>query len=625
MRVPGNTLTFAMLNQTRPHNQPMKKQLFIPVFLFVFFCLNACKKPGDKVLHASQKALADSLSKKATAYYQTTIDSIFFYADSAYRIATEQDWPLQKAHAAVPLAEYQRRKGDYSKALEFNMEARTIYEKEGLRKLEADAMLQTSVLYKELGGEKKTREFLEKGLAECRSAGVIYRILADTLGLVNTNSNKGIIYRDISKINDSLRTIYADSALQVFQYALMLDDRSHKATEQLGKLYNNISQIYYENLKDYPTALNYLHKAVAFNKQRNNVISLTHNYGNLSEVYVRTKKLDSALYFGRESISLSKNMPHRLVNAYGQMFRVEKARGRLDSAIVWQERNYALYDSITNLKKTEQLAQVETQTRYKTKEKEANIAALNKANSSKNRSIAWLTAVLGLVALLMALLYRQFRRSQQQKREIAAQSHRLELMMKELHHRVKNNLQIVSSLLSLQTYRVQDEKALQAIKESRERVQAMSLIHQRLYKTDQITAVNIREYLTDLAEQLVSGYGYGPDQFTLNISVSDDLLDVDKALPLGLIANEVITNALKYAYHNHAHPVLHISLNNSAEALQLSIGDNGPGMDVSAWNSHSNRSFGKQLIGALGKQIRAQQHIDTTDGTRFTFTIPKAA
>jgi two-component sensor histidine kinase len=606
----------------------MKKLFFIALIALLQTWLCGCGSssvPG-KLTNAQMAAipLIDSLNSKAFAFYQVSIDTVFRYADSAYRLSVQNGLYQQKADATVHLAEYQRRKGDFSQALAYSLEARTYYHDNGLQKKEAGAMLQASVFYKEMGGEKKTRDFLNKGLAECEAAKNIYVTLADTAGLINTCSNKGIIYRDIAN-SAPANEYYFDTALIMFQQALAMQARSGKAEEQLGKLYNNISQVYNEHKKDRDTALFYLRKAVAFNKARNNRMGLTYNYGNISDVYIAKNKKDSGLFYAREMLVLSKDMPHRLVNAYGQMFDAEQALGHLDSAIVWLEKEHSLYDSITNLKKSEQLAQVETQTRYKTKEKEASIVALNSANSSKARSIGWLTVAIAAAGVLTALSFWLYRRSQKQKKQIAAQSNRLELMMKELHHRVKNNLQIVSSLLSLQTYRVQDEKALEAIKESRQRVQAMSLIHQRLYKTDNITSVNIKEYLTDLAEQLVAGYGYDKDSFTLDILVAAELLDVDKALPLGLIANEVITNALKYAYKDQRHPTLHITLTDTGEGLRLSIQDNGPGLDLVNWNSSGNRSFGKQLIGALSKQIRATHEINTASGTSFTFIIPKAA
>nr|WP_236065428.1 sensor histidine kinase [Niastella soli] len=194
--------------------------------------------------------------------------------------------------------------------------------------------------------------------------------------------------------------------------------------------------------------------------------------------------------------------------------------------------------------------------------------------------------------------------------------------MKELHHRVKNNLQIVSSLLSLQTYKVQDEEAVLVLKESQQRVQAMSFIHQRLYKTESLTAVNMKEYLTDLAESLVSSYGYTNDDFDLYISVEKEMLDIDKALPIGLIINELATNALKYAYKEVHRPSLNINITEEDTKLVCIIKDNGIGIDEQQWKQQK-KSFGKQLITALCKQLRAQQSLVVSAGTEFIITIPK--
>nr|WP_240966319.1 sensor histidine kinase [Pseudoflavitalea sp. G-6-1-2] len=198
--------------------------------------------------------------------------------------------------------------------------------------------------------------------------------------------------------------------------------------------------------------------------------------------------------------------------------------------------------------------------------------------------------------------------------------------MKELHHRVKNNLQIVSSLLSLQTNRLEDENAIAVLKESQLRVQAMSFIHQRLYKTDNITTVNMREYLTDLAESLVASYGYQRDDFDLHIDVSREFLDIDKALPAGLIINELVTNSLKYAYKGVVRPMLGISLsyNTGTDSLVIDIRDNGTGLDPEKWKKAHN-SFGKQLITALCKQLRATQQVQVENGTHFIINIPAQA
>src|SRR6185437_4848708 len=177
-----------------------------------------------------------------------------------------------------------------------------------------------------------------------------------------------------------------------------------------------------------------------------------------------------------------------------------------------------------------------------------------------------------------------------------------------LHHRVKNNLQIVSSLLGLQRYRSEDAATVSVLQESQDRVQAMSLIHQRLYNNDALNVVNIREYLVDLCESLLSSYGYDRDRFDLEISVCTDVLDIDHALPIGLIVNELVTNAFKYAYQGIERPSLRISLEREGGYLNLLVRDNGVGIDEERWRQ-GKESFGKQLIGALCKQLRATQRM----------------
>lgn len=230
---------------------------------------------------------------------------------------------------------------------------------------------------------------------------------------------------------------------------------------------------------------------------------------------------------------------------------------------------------------------------------------------------------LGIVALCLFVLglFLLFRRVRRQKRMITEQSGQLQLMMKELHHRVKNNLQIVTSLLSLQSYRLRDSEAQEAIRLSQQRVQAMSFIHQRLYAGTDTRLVNMEEYLSDLAGMLMMAYGYFKETMELTIAVSKKWLDVDKALPLGLIANEIITNAMKYAYEGVTRPALWIELSETERVMCLTIRDNGREWDTKVWKDNGG-SFGKQLIATLCKQLNARQELSVKDGSVFTFTIP---
>jgi two-component sensor histidine kinase len=311
--------------------------------------------------------------------------------------------------------------------------------------------------------------------------------------------------------------------------------------------------------------------------------------------------------------------PHRMVNAYRQLTRITKRMKEYDSALYYKELNVWIADSLSNVEKSGQIA--EMQEKYEAKEKESQISLLSESNKTQLQRI-W---ILGGAALLLAVLAGAFvwqnRRLTMQKKKIASQSERLGWMMKELHHRVKNNLQIVSSLLSLQTYRLKDEESISAIKESQLRVQAMSLIHQRLYQVQDVSMVNFKLYLDDLVETLMKAYGYGPDDFDLSVNIDNELLDVDTVMPMGLLVNEIITNSFKYAYKDVSRPLLTINMKSEEQQLQLTIADNGPGMNATGANN-IKPGFGKKLIDALTKQLRANYTVSSTQGTVYSFTIP---
>ena len=205
------------------------------------------------------------------------------------------------------------------------------------------------------------------------------------------------------------------------------------------------------------------------------------------------------------------------------------------------------------------------------------------------------------------------------KRDIAA-ARQIKLLMKELHHRVKNNLQIVSSLLSLQSFRIKDKIAADAVREGQHRIEAMSLIHQRLYTHDNITEVNIKEYVTDLSESLMQAYGHNRNNFILTLNIENEMMDVDKAIPLSLIINELVTNAFKYAYTNIAKPVLTITLTKKQNDMQLFIADNGKGLDMEAWQN--NKGYGKELVQTFVKQLDGEITVKINNGTTFTITFP---
>ncbi len=274
----------------------------------------------------------------------------------------------------------------------------------------------------------------------------------------------------------------------------------------------------------------------------------------------------------------------------------------------------------------------ELQSKYEAGIKNKQIEAQN-AQLAYNKKLNVSLTIMGATLLLIAtFIYYNLRKTYKlnktishQRDELGKQSETLAVMMKELHHRVKNNLQIVSSLLNLQSLRLTDASAIGAVQESKQRVQAMSLIHQKLYNTNDITSINMKDYIKELADFLAVSYGYNSNNFTLEINADNEWVDIDKALPLGLILNELLTNSFKYAFTGIQHPKLTVGFTRAGGNFTLEVKDNGPGIAPGRWENKSGSSFGRQLVKALCSQLRAKEKLEVVNGTSFTFTIPEAA
>ncbi|MBL0358066.1 MAG: tetratricopeptide repeat protein [Chitinophagaceae bacterium] len=561
------------------------------------------------------------LNVLAGVYNKLNIDSTLLFATQALQHAKALKDVKGEADALMNLASYYELKPDYTKGLELGLLCTNKYNSINDKKGLAQISIEIAMLYKKIGAERLTEEYIQLGLDYSKRGYNYAAAAADTLLMIFALNQAGIIFRDWGKKDG--REFYYDSAFNCYTKALSLVSAT-AGEETLGRLYNNISQVYTEYKNNPAKGLEYLLKAVDFNRQNNRLNSLSYNYGNISNVYISLGDKKKALEYAYKTLAIAQqmNLPDRLLNAYSQLSKAYEFDARFDSALYYFKRTTDIRDSLLNIEKTKQIA--DAQEKYEAVKKESRINLLDTANKAKAKNIYFLSFGLLIMAILVAAMALLYKRVTKQKLLLAEQSAKLELMMKELHHRVKNKLQIVSSLLSLQSYRMHDAEAVAAMNESRQRVQAMSLIHQRLYKTDMLTAVNIKEYITDLTSSLMAAYGYNADDFELQLTIEKELLDVEKALPIGLILNEVITNAFKYAYKDIAAPSLQIVLNENSGNIQLTVKDNGIGINTENWNKKSV-SFGKQLISSLCKQLRAQQQVTSESGTALTFIIPVKA
>jgi two-component sensor histidine kinase/AmiR/NasT family two-component response regulator len=222
-------------------------------------------------------------------------------------------------------------------------------------------------------------------------------------------------------------------------------------------------------------------------------------------------------------------------------------------------------------------------------------------------------------------LQREVEERKQAEKQIRAALREKEVLLQEVHHRVKNNLQVISSLLDMQSYYAQDPQAAHALQESQSRIKAMALVHERLYRSSDLASVDAREYIRSIADYLFGLYANPAKSIDLNVEVDDISLDLDTAIPCGLIANELISNALKYAFRNvgecsgEVRVALHSGTN---DTMQLTVSDSGVGLPPGVTPA-TGQSLGLRLVHMLAQELGGTIELQTGEGTTITITFPK--
>ncbi len=194
------------------------------------------------------------------------------------------------------------------------------------------------------------------------------------------------------------------------------------------------------------------------------------------------------------------------------------------------------------------------------------------------------------------------------------------VLLKEVHHRVKNNLQIIASLLSLQSNQIDDEETLALFANSENRVRAMATIHERLYLSEDLAKIDFGGYIESLVEGLLASYKTSQD-ISLMTAVDEVTLDLDQAIPCGLMINELVSNSLKYAYVNGEQGILEVRMGTTADGYRMSVRDNGVGFPADI-DFRKSPSLGLQLINTLTHQLRGSIEMINHHGTEFIIEFP---
>ncbi|RZJ51991.1 MAG: sensor histidine kinase [Flavobacterium sp.] len=394
----------------------------------------------------------------------------------------------------------------------------------------------------------------------------------------------------------------------------------------------------YHELKDKVQTEKYFKEMDYYAKQLNNSETfreIAHGYTLMALFYIETDRPNEAKLITDKVLGLFK-IHHKTYNSQAfqeLLYKTDSINKDYKSALTYFNNFKRISDSTSHVSKDKQIEELKIE--YETKTKEQEIKLLNKESdlqetALKKSKLLNNVSIWSLVLLLIiiGLLYSRYRLKQrnnvkleQKEKEISKANSNLrhlldekEWLLKEIHHRVKNNLQTVISLLNSQSAYLENDMALSAIKNSQHRIHSMSLIHQKLYNSENISTINMPNYIKELVEYLKNSFSIGQRvRFELKITPLE--LDVAQAVPIGLILNEAITNSIKYAFPNDATGMIYVSLEPTSEnKYLLTIADNGIGFDTDISAKKLN-SFGMSLIKGLSDDLEANFSMENNKGT----------
>lgn len=219
-------------------------------------------------------------------------------------------------------------------------------------------------------------------------------------------------------------------------------------------------------------------------------------------------------------------------------------------------------------------------------------------------------------SLYLVMVVRDITERKDAEDKIRASLEEKKVLLREIHHRVKNNMQIISSLLNLQARYINDEQVVDILKESQNRVKSMAMIHEKLYQSSGLAKIGFRDYIKHLATFLSQSYVVDTERIRINTQVDDVFLDIDTAIPCGLIINELVTNSLKHAFPNKMEGDINIQLKEGSEGYVLKVIDNGIGFPENL-DFRSTETLGLQLINNLVMQLDGTAELKSDNGTEF--------
>ncbi|RFN60089.1 tetratricopeptide repeat protein [Marixanthomonas ophiurae] len=525
--------------------------------------ISVYKKQGlDKELAETYLLLKANYG--STAAYEKASEAVYKALDLYEKMDDQQG--IARCYTSIgDLFYYSNR---YTEGAEYCKKAISIQEKYGYEK-------DIALSYRRLAENQLFLSSLEESLKNMNKAIQTYKKVGETgAPLLACYNGRGNIYKYLEEYDKAIAN-----------YNLCYEGAKKMGLEQYTMPPTaNIGHVFLLQGK-YTEALPYNLKAIEIMKRTGNTKNLWENYMHVSNIYRQLGDYKNALEY------------HELY-----------------------ERGHADYlTSITSR------IESELHVKYGTAQNRIEIEnQKNKIENQKRTQILYVSLAVLLAIILFGMFFTMKNIRKKRKAlsllntELDAKNKQNELLLKEIHHRVKNNLEMVKSLIALQSAQLTDKASKEAMLASQNRVQSMGIIHQKLYQGTNLGSIEMKDYFINLSEGVLDTFN-ADDKVKIECAMEELNLDVDTAVPIGLIVNELLTNALKYAFPEGTQGKINISLKKENNDLQLKVSDNGIGKTESS--TPKGTGFGTQLIQLLTQQLNGTLSEDHKKGTTVFFNF----
>lgn len=615
-------------------NKLFLSKFILPILIFTLSVIS---------IPIAQAQSSQEIINQAEKLKWLDIDSALWFLASKLDSANKIDNQLLLADLQIEMSKAYNAKRDCD-SIKFWMEkAKPIYKKLNNKRGKAEVNYQEGYWYYCQGKYETALEFILKGLAIMESIndtrGIalgnlrLARIYHFTYKLHNSSKYGSIGGQKFEEVNDLINAAdswsFAGHGFRVLKeidkasYAFAQSLRLAKETNSTGVLsmaYNDLASFYAET-GIYDSAEYYFYKSLEIANPDDERQIMVIRSG-LCQSYLAAKQYQKCIDVANlamitilktnDSFFLSE-VPEYIAKAYEEL-------GQFDSAYKYMKMNWIYSDSLFT--KNQEDALENMRVKYETDKKDKQLA------SQKKNNIFIIAISIILVILLGVLLLYYKKRNEKNKEltqlniELDKKNQQNELLLKEIHHRVKNNLEMVKSLIALQSAKLDDSATKDAMMASQSRVQTMGIIHQKLYQGDNLGSIEMKDYFVNLSEGILDTFN-AEDKVKIACVMDELELDIDTAVPIGLIVNELLTNALKYAFPKDRLGNIKINLSKQNETLQLQVSDNGIGK--SEENSPHGTGFGSQLISLLTIQLNGQMEESQEGGMTVSFKFNIAA